>query len=287
MFGSALRNMNTTYVQNNYYGSSGGINPSMSYGCYNNALMGGSLFSMPYMGGGCGCMSGYSAYPSYPAFGSFCMPSMNMYMPSFMPWGGGFSGFCGGNRFFDMIMSMQLFQSMMNSITNLSRNLSSSFRANASSSNYDYSSSRISNRYAKNFNINTKTNLPQLSSIGYNAKKGKSLAQTALSNSVGFTGYCAKYVRSALEKTGLSNGLRGDAADYNTILASNKNFKEISAQGLDLKSLPAGCILVYDRGQSGYSSQYGHIEITTGSGQAVSDGITNNIRPGARVYVPV
>ena len=81
--------------------------------------------------------------------------------------------------------------------------------------------------------------------------------------------------------------MRADGADYGNVLSLNKNFKEISANGLDLKSLPAGCILVYGRGQAGYSSKYGHVEITTGTGQAVSDGITNNIRPGARVFVPV
>lgn len=279
--------MNTTYIQNNYYGSSGGLNSYMPYsGGFNNSFYGGSVFSMPSFG--CGCM------PSYPMFGGFCMPSYPSY-PQFglfsMPWGG---GCCGGNRFFDMMMSMNLFQSMMNSLSKISSNLSSySFTRTPSAtntnprSNYRYTPTISSSKSIKNFNINTKTNLPQLKDIGYSSKKGKKLAQTALSNSVGFTGYCAKYVRMALEQTGLSNGLRADAADYNTVLSMNKNFKEISANGINLNSLPAGCILVYDRGQSGYSSKYGHVEITTGSGQAVSDGITTNIKPGARIYVPV
>ena len=70
-------------------------------------------------------------------------------------------------------------------------------------------------------------------------------------------------------------------------LVRNKNFKEVSAKNIDLSSLPAGCVLVYDRGVSGYSSQYGHTEITLGNGTAASGGITHNIRQGARVFMPV
>ena len=72
-----------------------------------------------------------------------------------------------------------------------------------------------------------------------------------------------------------------------TVLGKNKNFKQISAEGIDLKKLPAGCVLVYERGVSGYSSEYGHVEITLGDGTAVSGGRTRNIRPGAKVFVPV
>ena len=68
---------------------------------------------------------------------------------------------------------------------------------------------------------------------------------------------------------------------------STGNFKEISAQGVDLKKLPAGCILCYDKGVAGYNSKYGHTEITLGNGKSVSDGITRNIRPGARILIPV
>lgn len=274
MLSSIARNLNTTYVQNNYFGMNRGpvILP------YNN------FPNPPSWSGGCSVFN--FPMPSYNPFwgGGFMMNPFggNFMMPFFGCWGG------FGNRFFDMIMSMQLFQMTMNSFTNLANSLS---KVRTPSHSYNYSTTPAStvrrSNYSKNFNIITKTSLPQLQDIGYSSKKGKKLAEAALSNSVGFTGYCAKYVRMALEKAGLSNGMRADAADYNTVLSMNKNFKEISADGINLSSLPAGCILVYDRGKSGYSSQYGHVEITTGSGQAVSDGITTNIRPGARVYVPV
>ena len=71
------------------------------------------------------------------------------------------------------------------------------------------------------------------------------------------------------------------------VLKNNKNFKQISPEGVDLKKLPAGCVLVFGRGKSGYSSSYGHTEITTGTGKAVSDGITNNLRKPSAIFIPV
>ena len=72
------------------------------------------------------------------------------------------------------------------------------------------------------------------------------------------------------------------------ILKNNKNFKEISPEGIDVGKLPAGCVLVYDKGVEGYSKRYGHTEITTGDGRAVSDGITKNLckKPSA-IFIPV
>ena len=132
-----------------------------------------------------------------------------------------------------------------------------------------------------------RTSLTTLKDTDYNAEKGAKLAQTVRKNAVGFTNQCAKYVRIALETNGLGNGEKGDGYEYARILSRNKNFKEISTKNLDLSSLPAGCILVYSRGAAGYSREYGHVEITLGNGQAVSAGITNNIRQGARVFIPV
>ena len=147
-------------------------------------------------------------------------------------------------------------------------------------------SNLLSNGKSKNFSFSSYSTL-SLSEAGYNAQKGKKLAQTAKNNTKGFDGDCALYVRLALEKCGLGNGERGDGYEYASILSRNKNFKEISASGIDLSDLPAGCVLVYNRGTAGYSRKYGHVEITLGNGKAASDGITNNIKQGARVFVPV
>ncbi len=126
-----------------------------------------------------------------------------------------------------------------------------------------------------------------LQELGYNSSKGQKLGEIAARNVTHFGGRCAASVRKAIDKAGLSNGESGNAHQYITQLRKNPNFREISTEGLNLKTLPAGCILVYDKGVSGYSKDYGHIEITDGKGSANSDGRTTNIRAGAHVFIPV
>lgn len=143
------------------------------------------------------------------------------------------------------------------------------------------------NSTTKTIYTNTNKASTSLEQVGYDANKGEKLAYTASKNAVGFTKHCATYVKNAIQSSGLGAYEYGDAYECANILERNKNFKEISTNGLDLSTLPAGCVLVYDKGVAGYSSKYGHTEITLGNGQAVSDGVTNNIRQGARVFVPV
>jgi hypothetical protein len=124
---------------------------------------------------------------------------------------------------------------------------------------------------------------------GYNSQKAQELVQSvAGATKPSSTGWCARYVSNALERTRLSNGLRGDAYQMTDILRQNRNFKEIEVAGSDLRSLPAGCIIVYPRGDAGYPRQYGHVEVTLGNGKAVSD-FENDIRPSNkdRVFIPV
>ncbi len=124
--------------------------------------------------------------------------------------------------------------------------------------------------------------------LGYCADAGLKLAKTALSRVVGFIGYCAKYVKTAISKAGLGKYESGHAKDMVSIMRRNKKFKEISTNGVNLKSLPAGCVLVYGAGVAGYSSKYGHTEITTGDGRAVSDGVTRNLhKTPTAIFMPV
>lgn len=139
----------------------------------------------------------------------------------------------------------------------------------------------------------TKTNSSNISvneslqNIGYSAVKGQKLANIAKQNATGFKKLCATYVKKDIEQAGLGEYKYGHAYQCDGILSKNPNFKEISTKGLNLETLPAGCVLVYDKGVSRYSKKYGHIEITDGNGNAFSDGKTRNIRPGAKVFVPV
>lgn len=181
------------------------------------------------------------------------------------------------------------------------------YTSNSNYSNLNYSNNFFSlynNKFAKNTNtlntnykysiakssikpISTNKVSATLEDAGYDKTKGNKLANTASKNAVGFTKQCATYVKKAIQQSGLGTYEYGDAYECANILKRNKNFKEISTKGLDLSTLPAGCVLVYNKGVAGYSSKYGHTEITLGNGQAVSDGVTNNIRQGARVFVPV
>ena len=134
--------------------------------------------------------------------------------------------------------------------------------------------------------INFKTDNLKLD--GYNAFKGERLANTALQNSVGWTGWCAAYVKKSIQQSNLGSYQAGHAFQMPSILRNNNNFKEISPENVDVKDLPAGCVLVYGKGKEGYSKDYGHTEITTGDGRAVSDGITRNLyKKPSNIFIPV
>ena len=134
----------------------------------------------------------------------------------------------------------------------------------------------------------TNKNKKGFSVSNYDADAGERLAKTALSNSKGFSGYCATYVKRAIEKSGLGSYEQGDAYEMSNILRKNKNFKEISPSKVNVEDLPAGCVIVYNKGVQGYSPEYGHTEITTGDGRAVSDGITQNLhKTPSAIFVPV
>lgn len=121
----------------------------------------------------------------------------------------------------------------------------------------------------------------------YNSKAGERLASIALRNQIGFKKQCARYVKNAIVEAGLGKYENGHGYQMASIMRRNKNFKEVSPTAYDVKSLPAGCILVFDRGAQGYNKKYGHVEITTGDGRAVSDGITRNLKQPTAVFVPV
>jgi len=96
------------------------------------------------------------------------------------------------------------------------------------------------------------------------------------------------YVKASIRDAGLGSYKNGHAYQMTGILRSNPNFKEISPSSVNVKDLPSGCILVYNRGAQDYSAEYGHTEITTGDGRAVSDGITDNLyKEPSAIFVPV
>jgi hypothetical protein len=99
-------------------------------------------------------------------------------------------------------------------------------------------------------------------------------------------------VKSHLARVGVN--LTGcsayQAADQ---LARNPRFTEVRVSRQQLRSLPAGAVVVWDRDPSNHSSgggkQHGHISISDGQGHEYSDKPRNqmtNYGPRYRVFVP-
>ncbi len=137
--------------------------------------------------------------------------------------------------------------------------------------------------------LNTNNKLQELDAV-YNPEVSENLAQTAMNvaKAENTTGWCAKGVNDALQEVGLSEGEIRSASAYQCAdkLANSANFKEVKVSKSDLKNLPAGCIICWDRNDQ---HQDGHITVTLGNGLEASDHICDLIDLGTdfRVFVPV
>jgi len=144
-------------------------------------------------------------------------------------------------------------------------------------------------------NFNTNTNLPQLSAVKYDKTLGNSLANIAYKNAVSKNSKhkCLQGVRESLNKQGLVDGTMGSSAyQAAAVLKNNKNFREVSVSREDLKNLPAGCVIVWDRNYVGTSSAdiHGHITVTLGNGSGACDRVEKKLfmlNTKHRVFVPV
>ncbi|MBD5401234.1 hypothetical protein HDR58_00315 [bacterium] len=262
--------MNLNYLYNSALYSAG--NPFSSSSFYstprydfsNNTYMNynsGSLFNMPYM------INSYYT-PTY-SYDNYYQPTYNLPILNYLET----VGYGSYNQVFNSYPSYQYSYPSYNYSSSYYSNLSNSY------SKYNNSNSKISGKNTKDISVWKK--------LGYNAQKGMQLAKNALNSAVGFTGYCARYVKNAIAKTGLGNYQAGDAYQMISIMRKNKNFKEINPNTVNVNNLPAGCVLVFDRGAQGYSGKYGHTEITDGNGRGISDGITNNLKKPTAIFMPV
>ncbi len=121
---------------------------------------------------------------------------------------------------------------------------------------------------------------------------GAGLAKDAEKNANGPGYYCFKWVSQALRRAGVK-GIGGAsaymAADQ---LARNPKFREIKVNPKELSKLPAGAVVVWDRGGSGTSGAaktHGHISISLGDGREASDKIRKQITgmgSNVRVFLP-
>ncbi len=148
---------------------------------------------------------------------------------------------------------------------------------------------RTSSKSNYSFAPKTTTTLAEVEKI-YNKEKGKKLAEETIDGlKYAQNGYCARAVKTGIEKAGLGAYTSGDADQMPSILSNNNNFKEVKIKSEDLDKLPAGCIICYAPGDCNYNRRYGHVETTDGNGNAISFFVNNNIKESdnVRVFVPV
>lgn len=121
--------------------------------------------------------------------------------------------------------------------------------------------------------------------LGEGTAFGKSLAKYAGENANGPGGYCYKWVGKALAKHGVNvHGASAYmAADQ---LAKSDKFREVSVQPKDLAKLPAGAVVVWNKGAG---HPHGHISIALGNGKEASDKLRTQITnygTSVRVFLP-
>lgn len=122
----------------------------------------------------------------------------------------------------------------------------------------------------------------------YNSSKGNLLVTIAENRAVGEVGYCAKFVQEAISLAGLGSCTGAHAYEMANTLRYNPNFQEISTKEIDVNTLPAGCILVYDQCTRDLDEIYGHTEFTRGDGTGISDGISTTLDPNpSAVFIPI
>jgi hypothetical protein len=121
--------------------------------------------------------------------------------------------------------------------------------------------------------------------FGGSTKWGAEMAKFAEKNAHGPGDMCYHWVKEALAKEGIHvTGVAAyEAADQ---LARSKRFKEIKVNPKDLAKLPAGAVVVWNKGNG---HQYGHISIALGNGKEASDVLRTQITnygTTCRVFLP-
>lgn len=122
----------------------------------------------------------------------------------------------------------------------------------------------------------------------YDPTLGEGLAKYARGHASGGQSFCYYYVARAIHAytRPFLEGLHAYmAAD---LLAESKSFREVRVAAKALDKLPAGAIVVWDKG----NSRSGHISIADGSGQEISDHVSRQMishygGAGHRVFLPV
>ena len=108
---------------------------------------------------------------------------------------------------------------------------------------------------------------------GYSSTRANKLANEALrEDGHPAGGWCAREVSNSVEWSGIiPNGVtwyRNNAIDISEYMAANTGYDDkvgFRQVNVGVNSIPKGSIIGWRRGQCGYSSKYGHIEISVDS----------------------
>lgn len=184
-----------------------------------------------------------------------------------------------------MMMTQMLMLKQMQAMVSASANFGGSASGGSGVGNFLGGSSSVGGSSAPAATSSDFGSVP-----GWGAAMAKDAEKHAVS---GPGGWCFKYVCEALARAGVKGGVGGAsaymAADQ---LAKNPKFREIKVAPQDLKKLPAGAVVVWDRNGTGASAagrEHGHISISLGDGREVSDLIrpqTTNMGSNVRVFLP-
>lgn len=116
---------------------------------------------------------------------------------------------------------------------------------------------------------------------------GKKFAQQAekTARRINTPGLCLKGVNDTMEAMGIP--VQREAAAYMALdnFRSNKRFREVKASKDQLKSLPAGAVVIWDKGPG---LPYGHISVALGNGREASSTVRNQLqlRTNYHVFLP-
>lgn len=141
--------------------------------------------------------------------------------------------------------------------------------------------------------FNTSTNLSALNNT-YNRELSQRLAHVAYDTAVDLrqSGGCAYGVGKSIRDANIAgNEVRDDAYKMADKLANNPNFRQVQVSREDLKKLPAGCIVIFDKGEG---HKWGHATITLGDNKSACDHyepdfaeVVKNHPQNFAVFVPV
>lgn len=113
---------------------------------------------------------------------------------------------------------------------------------------------------------------------------GKKLASQAekTANQINTPGLCLKGVNDAMQAMGLP--VHREAAAWMAVddFQKNPKFKEVKVSKDQLKSLPAGAVVIWDKGSG---LPYGHISVALGDGREASSKVRNQLMLNTNFHV--